>query len=446
MTEIAFHSQGKEVLNRHDFWRACYATMLAEIRPDHIMEFFQRIPMTMQGKAYAGKGLLSLFWSEKGTVNMDWNFASIHHIEPFLIERGYDALGFFRKMLHRNNRATYMPGKVLMSWFYPMMDKFFNVYDPREMVLKLISTYTEEYVPGVLHRRIKRTVEGEWIRTYMMFLTHKNFDGCYVFNYDFIVGEQILAFPKMMDLPAFESITFLNDCQRIEDVLWREGIERNESGIWLDGRRIASPERYLAFMERGGFDIEMFNIPDRWVMVAEEDFTCPKRNRQVIYKGCAYEAPAYVSAIRHKKVSNQDRKLLQHMLQDTMKEDELFSPEVIRRHADLMARLERKLSFAFFPADESVTLNGDHLIKGVPARILRNILSAVVKTGKRDFEYREFKRDFEITLGQKNANFEVRFYRLMEKLEDKCPEFRIRKSERGRFTVETEAFLEFKDL
>lgn len=446
MTEIAIHSQGKEVLNRHDFWRACYATMLAEIRPEHIIEFFENIPMVMQGRKYAGKELFALFWNEKGTVNMDWNFASTHPIEPFLIERGYDALGFFRKMLHRNNRATYMPGKVLMTWFYPMMDKFFNVYDPREMMLKLISTYTEEYVPGVLHRRIKRTVEGEWIRTYMLFLTHRHFDGCYVFNYDFIVGEQILAFPKIMDLPAFEEIGFLNDCQRVEDVLWLPGTVRNADGIWLDGRLIACPEGYHAFMERQDLDIDAFNIPDRVVMVAQEDYFCPKRKRQVIYKGCAYEAPAYVSAIRHKKVSNKDRKLLQHMLHDTMKEDELFSPEVIRRHAALMAGLERKLSFAYLLEDESITLNGEHLIKGIPARILRNILSAVLKSGKRDFEYREFKRDFEITLGQKNSNFEVRFYRLMEKLKEKCPEFRIRKSERGRFTVETEASLEFNEL
>lgn len=128
MTKSDTHSQGEEVLNRHDFWRHCYATMLAEIEPDHIIEFFEKIPMVMQGRTYAGKDLFALFWNEKGTVNMDWSFASIHPIEPFLIEKGYDALGFFRKMLHRNNRATYMPGKVLMSWFYPMMDKFFNVY------------------------------------------------------------------------------------------------------------------------------------------------------------------------------------------------------------------------------------------------------------------------------------------------------------------------------
>lgn len=419
--------------------------MLAELHPDHIIEFFEKIPMRMQGKEYSGRELFALFWNEKGTVNMDWNFASIHPIEPFLVAKGYDALGFFRKMLHRNNRATYMPGKVLMTWFYPLMDKFFNVYDPREMVLKLISTYTEAYVPGVIHRRVKRVVEGEWIRTYMMFITHKSFNDCYVFNYDFIVGEQILAFPKMLDLPEFEGISFLNDCQRIEDVLWREGVEKNETGVWLDGRRIAVPERYHVFMDRGGFAIEKFRIPDRIVMVATEDAFCEKRNRQVLYKGCAYEAPAYLSVIRHKKVSNRDRKLLQHMLQDTMKEDELFSVEVIRRHEALMARLEKKLRFAYFPSDESITVNGEHFTKGVPAKILRNILQSVVKDGKREFEYREFKRDFEISLGQKNSNFEVRFYRLVEKLAEKCPDLRILKSERGRFTVNSASHLELEE-
>lgn len=38
-------------------------------------------------------------------------------------------------------------------------------------------------------------------------------------------------------------------------------------------------------------------------------------------------------------------------------------------------------------------------------------------------------------MGQKNSNFEVRFYRLVEKLGERCPEFRIEEAERGRFTV-----------
>jgi hypothetical protein len=119
-----------------------------------------------------------------------------------------------------------------------------------------------------------------------------------------------------------------------------------------------------------------------------------------------------------------------------MKEDELFSHDVIRRHEELMNRLEKKLKFEYFPHDESITLDGEHFIKGTPAKILKIILQAVVKDGRREFEYREFKRDFEISLGQKNSNFEVRFYRLIEKMEEKCPDVRIIKSERGRFSIE----------
>jgi hypothetical protein len=439
------HSQGVEVLNRHDFWRACYATMLAEIRPEHIVEFFEKIPMVMEGKRYEVRDLLNLFWNEKGMVNMDWNFHSIHPLEPFLVEKGYDALGFFRKMLHRNNRATYMPGKVVLNWFYPVMDKFLTKYDPREMVLKMVTTYSENYVPGILHRRIKKTFEGDWIRSYMLFITHKRFNDRYVFNYDFIVGEQIRAFPKMMDLPEFESIALLGDCQRIEDILWCDGLERNSKGIWSDGRQIAFPDRYHAYMERGGFDIAKFNIPDRPIMVAMEDIHCPKRNRQVIYKDCAYETPAYLSVIRHKKISDKDRKVLQHMLKDTMLEDELFSAEVCRSHDDLMKSLEKVSAFIYYPADESITLNGEHLVKGVPAKILRSLITAYLKDGRCEFEYREFKRDFEISLGQKNSNFEVRFYRLVEKLEEKCPSIVIEKIGRGRFLLKVTSKLTLED-
>jgi hypothetical protein len=94
--------------------------MLAELEPEHIKEFFQSVPMVMRGLTYTGADLFSLLWNEKGLIPMDWNYHSVHPIESFLIEKGYDALGFFRKMLHRNNRATYMPGKVVLSWFYPV--------------------------------------------------------------------------------------------------------------------------------------------------------------------------------------------------------------------------------------------------------------------------------------------------------------------------------------
>ncbi len=435
MPVIKLEPDSEETLNRHDFWRGCYATMLSELSIEHIKEFFRDLPMVMGGRLIEGVEFYNLLWNEKGRIPMDWNYGSIHPLERFLIDKGYDALGFFRKMLHRNNRATYMPGKVLLSWFYPVMDKFFDRYDPRELVLQMITVYTEKYVEGTVHRRLKKEVDGEWMRSYMLFIGHKSFRKFYVFNFDFIVGEQIRSFPKMLDLPEFEELSYLNDCQRIEDVLWEEEFRRDAEGLYWNGRRIAVPDDYHAFMERGGFDIGAFNMPRRQVLVATEDIHCARRGRQVIYRGCAYESPAYLTVIKHRKNTKEERKILQQMLQDTMVEDDLFSPEVIRKHEELIRSLEKKLAFSYTPGDESISVNGAHLTKGVPAKILRNILHAYVKEGKNDFEYREFKRDFEISLGQKNSNFEVRFYRLVGKLGERCPELRIEKADRGRFTL-----------
>lgn len=82
----------------------------------------------------------------------------------------------------------------------------------------------------------------------------------------------------------------------------------------------------------------------------------------------------------------------------------------------------------------------------VLAKILRSFLHAFTLEGKRDFEYREFKRDFEIGMGMKNSNFEVRFYRLIEKLEEKYPDFKIVKSDRGRFSAESGCKILLEDL
>jgi hypothetical protein len=64
---------------------------------------------------------------------------------------------------------------------------------------------------------------------------------------------------------------------------------------------------------------------------------------------------------------------------------------------------------------------------------MKSLLEAYARTGKQEFEYRDFKRDFEISLGQKNPNFEVRFYRLVEKLRVESQGVRIEKTGRGRF-------------
>lgn len=115
------------------------------------------------------------------------------------------------------------------------------------------------------------------------------------------------------------------------------------------------------------------------------------------------------------------------------------------KHHALMATLTGRAGYVYFTEDESLTLNGRHFTKGVQAKILKALLEDHLAVGKRDFEYRDFKRRFEITLGQKNSNFEIRFARLAEKLEaDECG-LRIEKTGRGRFRLLVTGLLELRE-
>jgi hypothetical protein len=55
------------------------------------------------------------------------------------------------------------------------------------------------------------------------------------------------------------------------------------------------------------------------------------------------------------------------------------------------------------------------------------------ESGKREFEYWELKKSHEIPGGMKPQNFEIRFYRLMEKLEKENQGIGIEKIGRGKF-------------
>lgn len=433
-----------EALNRHDFWRAGYATMLSEWRPEDIREFLLARPLTVENRTYAGADLAALLWNEKGFVTTAWNYDGVNALEPFMVERGYDPFHFIRRLLFRNNGATYMPGKVILGWFYPLMDKVFNRYDPREMVFNLIAVFTETYLPHHVHRRIRKSRDGEWTLSFLMYATDKTFQSSLDLNFDLIAGEQIKAAPRILDLPEFDDVTYIADCRSPESVLGEGDFNRDEQGLHLDGRLIARPESFFDFASRWELDIKGYKVPDREVLVAGEDVFCPRRNRVVIYRDCAYQAPAYISRVRHKKIANKDRRLIQHLVTDSLLEEDLFSPEIRRRHLEMIKSLEKRLVFEYWDRDESITLNGEHLTKGVPAKILRHILLAV-REGRSEFEYREFKRDFEISMGQKNSNFEVRFYRLIEKLEEKCAELRIERAERGRFNVRIACPMELVD-
>jgi hypothetical protein len=283
---------------------------------------------------------------------------------------------------------------------------------------------------------VKREVRDGIVENTMVYITDRSFREVLHFDVDVHAGEQIKACPGIFSMPPFDSVSTIADCRPLSMALWRGAVTEDGGMVALDGRRIGRRTRFAEFLAAIGVDLSAYQVPEQMVILVEEDVVCPLRQRVVLYSGCAYEAPVYLQVVRHRKGGGGDPDTLLSNIVDDISEDETtFVRNSEARHLRVMARLDEALDFVYHAADTTMSLGGETLVKGVGAVILRIMLSAYRKEGKVEFEYRDFKREDEVSLGQKNSNFEVRFYRLLERLKEKQVPIEIEKVGKGRFRM-----------
>lgn len=88
-----------------------------------------------------------------------------------------------------------------------------------------------------------------------------------------------------------------------------------------------------------------------------------------------------------------------------------------------------------YPADNSVFLDGDYLIKGVAGAIFRKLVSEYVGEGRDEFTNRELRLDPVLRLPAFAENLEARLVLLHRRLAERSTEVKIEKSGRGRFRL-----------
>jgi hypothetical protein len=343
--------------------------------------------------------------------------------ESRCLSGGGDPSGLPRDSLRWLDGGSFLPPRDLLRSLEPHLPRLFGPGEPR---LLLAQTFADvwnglhPFVPlSVLHARTEGGRTDLWIRVDLP-------DGDILIDLSWLLLPLFKAFPKAFGLPEYDRIQPLWDPRGINAILDASSLFHAE--VLQDGAGCEPTPRTETLSLQALFHEPFLSmdVPDlsTQVQLVREDHHCRRRRRAVLRSGCAYGAPAFLFRAgfgNHRPDGwNPLSKVLRAVLADPKASAGWGPADAVGRSASPAPVQANRPPhrFVYHRVDDTISCDGRHLTRSVPARILRKLVKDFVLLGQREFEFRAFKRDAEIVTNRKRPNFEVRLRRVQEVILD----------------------------
>lgn len=353
--------------------------------------------------------LLNDLYFEDSVVDESAHRLVMNCVVNWLYDRGESPDAFVQRIIDRCAAFEAIPARSVLRSYLPYISQFYATEDVRQLCLDIIP---KRYTLLNNAMFLKRELVGGNRQEYFSF----RFDspGVLVTNpMRWFIGLVQIG-PILLNTPAYEHISFrASQTSFIEALENRVSAEMREDGfIYVAGRQVGRYSTFGDCLSEFGVDWNVDAEKKMACIKALEDVVDEKTGAILIHKGCYYGAPASVVYFDYKANVVAPEPFNKLMSAVVKQEFDAWEP-IQKAQNQLLEAMNDSVNIVYYKSDDSISVNNKHLMRNVPARILRNLLREYSATGREEYENREFKRDPSICMDPLRPNFESRLNRVI---------------------------------